>query len=126
LTTRIDSMPVYAARSEQVSAVLYNLWRRARMHLNLPIRIELPELKSTALIIEADHWVLVDPRQYDLPILAWIKFEDEGRSSLHTPVNCTVNYYHYMASQLRNRVLMLLQLKLEQYLHNAEDGTDHM
>ena len=120
-TTRIDSMPVYAARLERVDAGLYNLWRRARLHLPMPLRIDLPELKSMALIVEQDNWVVVDPRQYDLPVLAWVKFQDQGRSSLHTPVPCTLNYYHFMASQLRRQVLVLMEQRLEQYLHKLDN-----
>ena len=116
MTTRIDSMPIYATRSDDINASLYNLWRRARMHLSLPIRIDLPELKSMALIIENDSWVLVDPRQYDLPVIAWVNFEDEGRNSLHTTVTCRVNYYHFMATQLRSKVLVLMESRLKQRL----------
>ncbi len=120
MTTRIGSMPVYAARLDHVDAGLYNLWRRARLNLPVPLRIELSELKSMALIVEQDCWVVVDPRQYDLPVLAWVKFQDQGRSSLHTPVPCTLNYYHYMASQLRSRVLVLMEQHLEETLHKID------
>jgi len=119
MSTRIDTMPVYASRLDRVSASQYNLWRRARLHLPMPLRIELSELKSLALIVEQDCWVVVDPRQYDLPVLAWVKFQDQGRSDLHTPVPCTLNYYHFMASQLRSRVLVLMEQHLEEYLQKT-------
>ena len=119
MTTRIHDMPVYASQSEQLAAPLYNLWRRARLHLALPLRIELPQLKQMALILEPDCWVVVDQVQYDLPVLAWVEFQDTGRSSLHTPVTCTLNYYHYMASQLRGRVLTLLEQELEARLRKT-------
>ncbi|HFD79990.1 MAG TPA: hypothetical protein ENK05_06315 [Gammaproteobacteria bacterium] len=104
-TTRIHDMPVYAARTEQVDAALYNLWRRARLHLRMPLRIELDGGGQMALIVEEDAWVVVDQQQYDLPVLAWVDFEDAGRTTLHTPVSCTMNYYHYMAAHLRERAL---------------------
>ena len=113
MTTRIHDMPVYAAREEQVDAALYNLWRRARLHLKLPMRVALPELKSMVLIVEHDCWVVVDERQFDLPVLAWLAFQDSGRDSLHTTVNCTMNYYHYMASHLRVKALARLRETLE-------------
>lgn len=116
MATRIDTMPVYAARLDQIDPALYNLWRRLKLHRPMPLRIELPEMKSMALIVEQDDWVLVDPRQYDLPILAWVKFQDHGRSSLHTPVACTLNYYHYMASRWRSRLLVLMEQYFEEYL----------
>jgi len=116
MTTRIHDMPVYAARADQVEASLYNLWRRARRHLDMPLRIELPQLKQMALILEEDCWVVVDQNQYDLPVMAWVEFQDDGRSSLHTPVACTLNYYHYMASHLRQKVLLLMAEALDEHL----------
>ncbi len=112
MTTRIEDMPVYAERRVDIDAALYNLWRRARLHLNMPLRIELPTLRQLALIIEEDCWVVVDQTHYDLPILAWVDFQDTGRTTLHTPVNCTLNYYHYMASSLREKVLALMRDEL--------------
>lgn len=120
MVTRIHDMPVYAARTEQVEAPLYNLWRRARLHLNMPLRIELPQLKQMVLILEEDCWVVVDQVQYDFPVMAWVDFEDAGRSSLHTPVSCTLNYYHHLASQLQGKVLMLMTEALEFRLHQTD------
>ena len=123
MVTRINDMPVYAARTDQVEASLYNLWRRARLHLEMPLRMELPGLKQMALILEDDSWVVVDQSQYDLPVLAWVGFQDAGRTTLHTPVTCTMNYYHYMASHLREKVLILmdeaLQARLSETAPNA-------
>ena len=116
MVTRIHDMPVYAARTDQIDASLYNLWRRARLHLTLPLRIALPQLKQMALILEEDCWVLVDQCQFDLPIIAWLDFQDSGRSSLHTAVNCNMNYYHYLAERIHDKVLMLLVKELEQRL----------
>ena len=115
--SRIHDMPVYASREDKVEASLYNLWRRARLHLPMPLRIELPSAKQMAIIVEQDHWVVVDQNQYDLPILAWVDFQDEGRSSLHTPVECTLNYYHYMASRIRLTALQELAKELENKLN---------
>lgn len=116
MTTRIDDMPVYEKRDGQVDAALYNLWRRARLHCKLPLRIKLPDQKQMVLIVEEDSWVVVDQNQYDLPILAWVDFQDTGRDSLHTPVACTVNFYHYMASRLRQPALDSLAARLEEIL----------
>ena len=116
MTTRITDMPVYEKRDGQVDAALYNLWRRARLHGNLPLRIELPEQKQMVLIVEEDSWVVVDQNQYDLPMLAWVEFQDAGRDSLHTPVACTMNFYHYMASRLRQPALECLAEALEEKL----------
>jgi len=123
MTTRINDMPVYAAHQVEMEASLYNLWRRARLHLPMPLRIELPSLKQMALILEEDSWVVVDQTQYDLPVLAWIEFQDSGRSSLHTPVVCSMNYYHHMAGHLREKVLMLMQDALQARLNKVEPQT---
>jgi hypothetical protein len=119
-TTRIHDMPVYAARTEQVEASLYNLWRRARLHLDMPLRIDLPGLKQMVLILEEDCWVVVDQCQYDLPVLAWVDFQDTGRTTLHTPVECTMTYYHFMASHLREKTLVHMAEALEVRLGGAK------
>ena len=120
MVTRIHDMPVYETRTEELDAAVYNLWRRARLHLTMPLRIELPELKQMALIVENDCWVLVDQCQYDLPVMAWLDFQDSGRSTLHTPVTCTLNYYHYLASHLQQKVLALMSQALETRLIDAD------
>jgi len=117
--SRIHDMPVYASRDDEVDAALYNLWRRARLHLQLPLRIELLPSKQMALIVEQDAWAVVDQNQYDLPMLAWVDFQDQDRSSLHTPVSCTLNYYHYMASRLRGKALQRLAEELENCLRES-------
>jgi len=124
MTTRIHDMPVYAARTDEVDASLYNLWRRARLRLQMPLRIELPGLKQMVLVIEHDSWVVVDERQFDLPVLAWLEFRDAGRASLHTPVTCTMNYYHYMASHVREKALARMQEALEIKLGQTGPATD--
>ena len=116
MTTRIEDMPVFAARDHQIEAGLYNLWRRAKLHLNFPLRLEIPDFEYMVLIIEKDSWVVVDENKFDLPILAWVDFQDQGRDSLHTPVECTLNYYHYMASKLREPSLHFLAEALQQRL----------
>ena len=123
MVTRIHDMPVYAARTDQIEAPLYNLWRRARLHLEMPLRIDLPGLKQMALILEEDSWVVVDQCQYDLPVLAWVGFQDVGRTTLHTPVTCTMNYYHYMASHLREKVLTRMVEALETRLSDTAQNT---
>ena len=109
------------SRNDEIEAPLYNLWRRAKLHLSLPLRIELAPSKQMVLIIDQDHWEVVDQNQYDLPMLAWLDFRDAGRSSLHTPVACKLNYYHYMASRLRGKAPQTLEQELKQRL-KADDS----
>jgi len=120
MATRIHDMPVYASRAETLDASIYNLWRRARLHITMPLRIEMPELKQMALILDEDSWVVVDQCQFDLPVLAWIDFQDSGRNTLHTPVVCTLNYYHYLASHIREKALTHMFNTLEALLNDAE------
>ena len=117
MTTRIDDMPVYAARADHLDAALYNLWRRSRLRLGSPLRLPLPGLKQMVLILDDDSWVVVDEVQYDLPVLAWVNFRDHGRDNLYKPIPCTLNYYHYMASRLRGKVLVLMGEALEARLN---------
>ncbi len=105
-------MPVYTSRADELEAALYNLWRRARIRHQVPLRMELPGLKQMAVIIDDDYWLVVDQNQNDLPVLAWVDFQEVGRDALHTPVPCTLNFYHFMASGLRVRVLNCIERAL--------------
>ncbi len=114
--SRIDDMPVYESREDKVEASLYNLWRRARAHKLLPARFNLFHSPQMVVLIESNSWVVVDQNQFDLPMLAWVDFQDKGRSSIHTPVACTLNFYHFMATSLRAKALKKIADGLEQML----------
>lgn len=118
--SRITDLPVYERRAEVIDAKLYNLWRRAKLHLPLPIKIKLSYLTGMMLILEEQEWVCVDTRQNELPVIAWVDFEDKGRSSLHAQVACHLNYYHYAASMLRAKVLHAMQEELKERLREKE------
>jgi len=121
VTTRIDDMPVMALRPAEIDASVYNLWRRARMHLGPDIRLQMPDLPQIVLILDDASWVVVNERQHDLPILAWVDFQDAHRDNIHRPVACTLNYYHYMASSLRGKVLERMAAALEKRLLERRD-----
>jgi len=121
MVTRIHDMPVYATRCDEVQPSLYNLWRRARLHDLLPLRFDLPGMLQMTLIIEQDCWVVVDQNQYDLPVMAWVDFQDEHRDSLHTAVTCTINYYHYLANQLQGKILQLMTEYLQTQLDECTE-----
>ena len=116
MVTRIHDMQPYSTHTEKMDAALYNLWRRVRLHITLPTRLKLSALKSMRLVLENDCWVVVDSSHNDLPMIAWLKFQDAGRDSLHTPVACTVNYYHFMAHQYHERVLQNITQTFEDCL----------
>jgi hypothetical protein len=115
---RLEDVPVYAQRPDAIEAAHYNLWRRARQRYGHPLRLELPGLSGLELILDDEAWVVVDARQFDLPVLAWVEFQDHDRA-LHTPVPCTLNYYHYAASRLRGKVLDIVQRALDEKLHTT-------
>ncbi len=116
--SRIDEVPCFARRDEKLDAALYNLWRRARLHGLLPLRIPLPEQAGVVMIVEERQLICANARQNDLPILAWVDFEDQERSALHTPVPCKLNYYHFAASRYRARALAAMAEELERRLRS--------
>ncbi len=117
---RIRDVPVYAQRDDEVTAKLYNLWRRAKLHHPCPMRISLPSYPGMVILLEEREWICANERQGDLPVLAWMAFEDQGRDALHEPVKCKLNYYHVAASKLRGAALRLMEEKLEHSLHDDE------
>ncbi|NOY71353.1 MAG: hypothetical protein GXP14_03105 [Gammaproteobacteria bacterium] len=118
--SRVADLPVYAQRNEQINSTLYNLWRRARMHFTMPLRIEFPDRPGLILILEKNEWVCADESQNDLPVLAWVSFEDQGRDKLHMPVQCKLNYYHFAASKLRAPALELMENTLDIWLRDCK------
>lgn len=116
--SRIADVPYCAQRDDEVEAKLYNLWRRAKRRFTMPLRLPLLDYPGFVMILEARAWVCADERQNDIPILAWVEFEDEGRDALHLPVKCKLNYYHFAASKVRAHSLELVQAELEKRLHD--------
>ncbi len=119
MSHRLEGIPVFAERADEVDARLYNLWRRARLHLDLPIRLPLPGLSGMAMLLEEHEWICVDERLNDVPVLAWVEFEDRHRDALHLPVRCRLNYYHYAASKIRADALAAMEAELEAAVKEA-------
>lgn len=113
---RLARMPVMAQRVDAIEARYYNIWRRARTRWGAPMRLVLPGLREINLILDDQYWVCVDAVKYDAPVLAWIDMEDENRSSLHLPISCKVNYYHFAASAVRAKSLDLMEKILTERL----------
>ncbi len=109
--SRFGEVPAYARRGEQVDASLYNLWRRVRLNLGLPLRFDLPGYRGVSMILEEGHWVCVNAWQQDLPILAWHDFQ-RRRPALHEPVACVLDYYHFAASRYRQPALNAMEMVL--------------
>lgn len=115
--SRVDEMPVYEQYTVEVSAKLYNLWRRAKLHFTCPIQFSLQGYRGLVMILDENEWLCADERQYDFPVICWINFADHGRDALHLPVSCTLNYYHFAAHKIRGQVLELMEQELENMLH---------
>lgn len=118
--SRIEGMPIYEQQDAEVSATLYNLWRRAKLNFNFPMRLPLVDYRGLVMLLEEDAWVCVNERMSDLPVLAWIGFKDRARDALHLPVKCKLNHYHYAASKVSARSLELMEEVLEQRLHDHQ------
>jgi len=119
--SRVGDVPVYQQRDDEVTAKLYNLWRRAKLHFDLPMRITLEGYRGLVMVLEEHVWVIVNERQNDLPVIAWVEFEDQGRDALHVPVKCKLNFYHFAASKVRAHSLELMEEALEQKLLNSTE-----
>ena len=114
--SRISEVPVYEQRDDEIEARVYNLWRRAKGRFGCPLRIPLVDYPGMVMLLEEQAWVCVDERQNELPVLAWVAFENEGRDCLHEPVKCKLNYYHFAASKIRAHSLELMAEVLEKRL----------
>lgn len=117
--SRVEGMPVYAQHDEVVSAKLYNLWRRAKLHFDLPVRIPLADFRGLVMVLDEHEWACVDERGNDMPVLAWVEFEDQKRDAIHLPVKCKLNHYHYAALKVHTRSLELMEAELEKRLING-------
>lgn len=117
--SRVEGMPVYAQYDELVSAKLYNLWRRLKLHFVLPLRVSLEGYRNLVMVLEEHEWVCADESQNDMPVLAWLEFEDQGREAIHLPVKCKLNHYHYAASKVQARSLELMEEALEKKLNSG-------
>ncbi|HGG59637.1 MAG TPA: hypothetical protein ENK26_06925 [Gammaproteobacteria bacterium] len=117
--SRSTEVPPYETTRATVDARLYNLWRRARLRLALPLRFPLKDYYGLIMLIDNDEWLLANEKQYDLPVICWREFRDQGRDALHTPVECTLLYYHYGARRFRQPALSALESELRQCLQTV-------
>ncbi|NOY71100.1 MAG: hypothetical protein GXP14_01780 [Gammaproteobacteria bacterium] len=122
--TRLEDVPVIKISPVSIAAGNYNRIRLALLRLDNPLRIPLPELRGMDLIVDEEAWVCVDRTLYDLPVLAWTAFKNQGRSALHLPINCQLNYYHIHANVIAETVLTttdrVLQERLRPYQPSAK------
>lgn len=122
--TSLEDIPVIKISPVSIAAGNYNRIRLALLRLDNPLRIPLPGLRGMDLIADKEAWVCVDRTLYDLPVLAWTAFEHQGRSTLHLPVNCQLNYYHIHANVIAETVLTTTDRVLQEHLRPYQASTE--
>ena len=118
--SRVPGMPIYEQHKDEVSARLYNLWRRAKLHYSSPMRFSLSGYRGLVMLLDKNEWLCADERQNDMPVICWLNFLDQGRDTLHLPVQCTLNYYHFAAFKIQAHVLELMEEELQRRLGPAK------
>lgn len=116
MKSRLDDLPVFESRNSSVRAEDYNLVKIALKRLGAPLRIELPRLRTLDFIFDHDAWMIVDRRLNDIPVIAWLNFDEKNRAGLHEPVSCERRSYHTHALIIIDKALEALQLMLGERL----------
>ena len=113
---RLDDLPILDSYPSRVPAATWSAWRRYWRRTPRRTCFGLEGMPPLSLLLDEREWVLVDSGQYDMPVLSWSAFEDEGRG-LHEPVRCTVRQYHQGAAKFRDKALLLMAAELESRLN---------
>ncbi len=116
LDLRLDRMPIMAQRKSHIDASAYNVWRRARNVWGAPMKMILPQINEFQLHLTDNYWAVVDLSRNSALVLAWVELQDKGRSTLHEPISCKLNYYHFAASAVRAKSLVLMEEMLNERL----------
>ncbi len=114
--TRLDEVPVYHQRAGELSATHFNHVQVAFKRLGESIRFRIPRLKHLDLILQRDAWIVVDRVHNDVPVVAWTDFQTDHRSDLHSPIACTIRFYHAHASFIMRRTIEAMELILGERL----------
>ena len=119
MKSRLDNIPIYETRTDHIRAQDYNLAKIALKRINSSIRLELPNLRTLDFIVEDDIWVIVDRSLNDIPVIAWLDFKDQERTTLHEDITCERRSYHTHALIIIDKALEALQLMLGEMLDGA-------
>lgn len=122
MRSRLDKLPVFDARETTVSAENYNLISLALKRLQSPIRAELPRLRSLDFFLERDLWIIVDRSQNDLPVVAWLNFQQNKRRNLVDAVHCQRRAYHTHAMIILDKAFNAIHTILTLRLNALNDG----
>jgi len=104
MVSRLNDIPVYEQTAVTVSAADYNLVTLALKRLGEPLQVSLPGLRTLALILDREAWVVIDTSLNDIPVLAWTEFQAQHRQNLHEPIACLRKIYHSHALIICNKV----------------------
>lgn len=121
MRSRLDNIPTFSVRKSQLRAPDFNLVRIALKRLGKPIRLELPGLRTLDLILEKDLWVIVDRSLNDIPVVAWLNFDEAKRSTLHEPIPCQRRTYHTHATIIIDKAFEAMHLLLGEKLSALDD-----
>ena len=124
MNSRLDQLPVYELSKTTIRAEDYNLVKIALKRLRSPIRLEIPRLRTLDFILEEDSWLIVDRSLNDLPIIAWVNFDEKHRAGLHEPVECERRTYHVHALIIVDKALEAMQLMLGERLAEITPDSD--
>ncbi|MGA9393801.1 MAG: hypothetical protein WCA83_09785 [Azonexus sp.] len=114
---RLRDCPALNEYPSRIPAQVWNVWRRYWMHERKRTCFGLEDLPPMSLLLDERDWVLTDSSLYDMPVIAWTDFLDNGRVSLHEPMSCTVREYHQGATKIRDKALLLMAEELTARLH---------
>jgi len=119
LNPLLEGIPIYERRQTNIDAAHYNLVRRFFIKGHSELRYPLPGLRTLDLILEEKAWIVVDRDLNDVPVLAWVNFKTEHRSAIHEPIACDLWMYHIHATVILEKVLALLDERMEQVLKTS-------
>lgn len=104
--------PVMRTLHKTIHARDYNRVRLALLRLGCPLRVTLPGLAHIDMLLDRDEWLCVDRGHGRQPLLAWTDFRAVDRAALHTPIRCTVEFYHCRAGVLLGAAWQALRCEL--------------
>ncbi len=118
---RHNEVPTLSIWPDTITAAHYNIVHRALIHRPQGIRLELPGLKTLALILQPDAWIIVDRAFNDIPVAAWANIKADRDRALSDPVACELRYFHGHAGMVTKQVLELMDELLSEQLKEGDD-----
>ena len=125
MRSRLDDLPTFDTRESQLRAQDFNLVRIALKRLGTPIRIELPRLRTLDFVFEKDAWIIVDRSLNDIPVIAWLEFDEIARNNLHEPIRCQRRSYHPHATIIIDKAFEAMHLILGEKLAAVDHNDAH-